>query len=289
MSSESRMPEPICQEAYYPAGDGAELFYRRWLPKAGCLRGVVVLVHGVCEHGGRYDALARTLVGGGLAVYAADLRGHGRSPGARIAIRAFDDYLDDQQRLLDLALRAHPGQPLFLLGHSMGGAIVLRLVQTRAPAVRGIVLSAPSVCVAGSMFRILRHLAWLVSRLFPWLRLVRVGSGNLSRDPAVVQDFRDDPLVYHGKFPARTGAEILAAGPRILDDAGLLRVPLLLLHGTGDRVTDPAGSQRLFDRAAAADKGLRLYPGLYHDLFHEPEYRQITAEVLQWLVRRCGD
>jgi len=266
---------------------GLELWYRRLLPAAGEPRGVVSIVHGVCEHGGRYARLAGALVCGGFAVYAADLRGHGRSPGARIEIRAFNDYLDDQQRLLELICAAHPGKPLFLLGHSMGGAIVARLVQTRPAAVSGIVLSAPGIRVAGNLFPILRHLAWLVSQLWPRLRLVRIGSRNLSRDPAVVQDFRDDPLVYHGKFPARTGAEILATGQQILDAAATLRVPLLLLHGTGDRVTDPGGSQLLFDRAAAVDKSLKLYPGLYHDLFHEPEHPQITAEVLDWLTRRC--
>ena len=115
-----------------------------------------------------------------------------------------------------------------------------------------------------------------------------IGSRFLSRDPAVVQDFRDDPLVCHGKFPTRTGAEILATGQQILDAAATLRVPVLLLHGTGDRVTDPGGSQLLFDRATAADKSLKLYPGLYHDLFHEPEHRQITADVLQWLTQHCA-
>ena len=262
------------------------VFWRTWVP-AGAVRGVVVIVHGFCEHGGRYGRLAEELERQGFAAHVGDLRGHGKSAGSRIAIRRFDDYLHDAERQLERARQQHPGRPVFLLGHSMGGAIVLWLAITRQPPVEGLIVSAPAVSVGDRVFPLLRRVAGVCSMVAPWLRLFRVGGGRISRDPAVVADFRADPLVFHGRFPVRTGAEILRIGGEIQRHAASLTLPVLLLHGTDDKVTDPVGSRLVYDRATSADKTLRLYPGLYHDLFHEPEHRQVTADVVGWLAQRC--
>ena len=247
----------------------------------------MVIIHGICEHGGRYARLAEALCQAGYAVFVPDLRGHGRSQGDRLAIRRFDDYLDDLELFLDVARQQVSG-PLYLLGHSMGGAIVARLATIRAPRIDGLVLSAPAIRVAGNLFPLLRRLAWLASRLIPRISLLRLGESRLSRDPAVVADFRSDPLVYHGKFPVRTGAEILDAGQQLQAAADRLQLPLLILHGTGDFVTDPGGSKLFHSRASSTDKTLLLYPRLYHDLFHEPEHPKITADLLAWLAERVG-
>jgi alpha-beta hydrolase superfamily lysophospholipase len=262
------------------------LFWQTWTP-AGPVRGVVVIVHGFCEHAGRYARLAEELHRQGFAVHAGDLRGHGKSAGARIAIRRFDDYLDDAQRLVERARQQHPGRPVFLLGHSMGGAIVLWLAISRQPPIDGLIACAPAVSVGDRVFPVLRRLAGVCSLLAPWLRLFRVGGRRISRDPAVVADFRADPLVFHGRFPVRTAAEILRVGAQIQRRAQSLTLPVLLLHGTDDMVTDPLGSRLVYDRAKSADRTLHLYPGLYHDLFHEPEHGQVTADVLAWLAQRC--
>jgi len=232
--------------------------------------------------------LAEELTRHGYAVYAIDLRGHGRSEGQRILIRRFDDHLDDVEQFLGEVRARHSGRPLFLLGHSMGGAIAARLAIRRRPEIRGLILSAPPVRVAGHLFPLLRHLAGVVSLVFPWLRLVRVGTSRLSRDPAVIADFRADPLVYNGKFPVCTGAEILRAARELHHELDALDVPVLILHGTGDWITDPRGSRELYEQARSADKTLKLYDGLYHDLFHEPEWRQVTADVVAWLAERAG-
>jgi len=134
---------------------------------------------------------------------------------------------------------------------------------------------------------VLRRLAGIFGRLFPRLRVVRLGTGMLSRDPAVVEDFRNDPLVYHGRLPCRTGAEILRAARRLRHDAEPIHAPLLVLHGTADDLTDPAGSRELCDRAASPDKTLKLYPGLYHDLVHEPEKEEVMADVVAWMEERA--
>ncbi len=276
-----------CHEENFFTADGVELCQKTWLPD-GEPRAVVLLVHGLFDHGGRYAELAEELNRHEYAVYAVDLRGHGKSAGERAWVRRFDDFIDDSQRFLQHVRACQPGKPVFLLGHSMGGAIVALWAIQRKPPVRGVILSAAATSVGGRVFPVLRHLAALLSLLAPRLRLIRMGARNLSRDPAVVEDFRNDPLVFHGRFPVRIGAEILAAARQIHDRAAALELPVLILHGTGDVTTDPAGSRHLFDAASAADKTLKLYDGLYHDLLHEPERRQVTADVIGWLDERSG-
>jgi acylglycerol lipase len=165
----------------------------------------------------------------------------------------------------------------------MGGAIVARLGIERPPKVRGLILSAPAVCVGGHVFPVLRHLASVASWLWPTLRLTRMGCSFISRDPAVVADFKNDPLVFHDCFPVRTGNEILRSAKQIQNGARQIKLPLLVLHGTGDIVTDPRGSRLLVSRASSSSKTLQLYTGLYHDLFHEPERDQVIADLVAWI------
>jgi alpha-beta hydrolase superfamily lysophospholipase len=267
--------------------DGLELYESRWMPDREP-RAAVVFLHGFTEHSDRYRELFETLSRRGYAVWAIDLRGHGKSQGRRVYVRSFDQYLDDLELLVARVRRSLAQQPLFLMGHSMGGAIVLLSAMERTPEVAGVVASAPPVKVGGAVFPLLRHLAWAAGRFFPRLRVVAMGSSMLSRDPDVVEAFRNDPLVYHDRFPVRTGNEVLRAGRRIRRGMDGLRTPLLILHGTGDVITNPAGSRRLFAEAASADKTQKIYEGAYHDLFHEPEKNRITAEVIQWLDARTA-
>ena len=165
----------------------------------------------------------------------------------------------------------------------MGGAVAALLAITRPPKIRGLILSAPAVLVAGGVFPVLRRLAAVASVVWPTLRLVRMGCRFISRDPAVVEAFRNDPLVFHGRFPVRTGAEILRAAKRIQLGMHDLQLPLLILHGTGDFVTDPKGSRLLAAHAGSTDKTLRLYTGLYHEVLSEPEREQVLADLLTWM------
>jgi acylglycerol lipase len=292
-------------EDHFTARDGLRLYEQWWLPEEDA-RAVVVVVHGINEHGGRYARLADDLNRRGYAVCAMDLRGHGRSDGQRAWIGAFDEYLDDLDVLLGRVAARQPGKPVFLFGHSMGGAVVaLSCIRREVGQVadlsatsedpvprtgwqpvlpiRGLVLSAPAVLVAGGVFPVLRRLASFASVVWPTLRLTRMGCRFISRDPAVVEAFRNDPLVFHGRFPVRTGAEILRAAKRIQVHAGELRLPLLVLHGTRDFVTDPRGSRLLCARAGAADRTLHLYEGLYHEILSEPEREKVLADLLAWL------
>ena len=272
-------------EERFQTDDGLQLCEYHWLPE-GDPSAVVVLVHGFTEHCGRYAELAQQLTRHGYAVYATDLRGHGKSEGEPAFVHSFDEYLADLDLAVDRARMRLPDKPLFLLGHSLGGALVVLLAIRRARDFHGLVASAGSFRVGGQVFPILRRIAVLVSRLLPRLRMVRMGARMLSRDPKVIDDFKNDPLVFHGRFPVRAGAEILRAARQVQSQMESVQVPLLILHGTGDRVTSVEGSRQLYARAASTDKTLKLYEGLYHDLFHEPEKEQVTSDVIRWFNTR---
>jgi acylglycerol lipase len=273
------------QQEYFPGNDGLRMFENVWRPEIDP-KAVVVFVHGFTEHSGRHAHVAEALNLQGFAVCAMDLRGHGRSEGDRIWVQSFDEYLDDVELYVDRVRRREPGKPVFLLGHSMGGAILALLAIERNLNAAGMILSAPALRVADGVFPLLRRLAAIVARFFPRLRLVHLGSGKLSRDPDNVARFRADPLVFHGSIPVRTGAELLDAMQRVEAGAASVRLPLLVLQGTGDAIVDPSGSRVFCDRSTSTDKTLKLYDGLYHDLFGEPERGQVLADVRAWLAAR---
>lgn len=273
------------EEGRFSGYDGLALCENRWLPE-GDPAAVVVLVHGFLEHGGRHADVAAVLNRHGYAVYAIDLRGHGKSEGDRVFVKSFLEHLRDVELFLDHVRKQQPGRPRFLVGFSMGGTIAASLAARGLADVRGLVLAAPAVQIGGGVFPVLRLLAGVLGRLLPRLSLVRMGFRNMSRDPEVVAQVERDPLAFHGCFPARTGAEILAATRRLEDTMEAIELPLLILHGTGDLVTDVEGSRQLHARARSTDKTLKLYDGLYHDLFHEPEKERVVADLVEWLDAR---
>ncbi len=278
------------QETQCNTPDGVALFRRTWLPE-GQPCGVFALVHGLNEHSGRYDWLAELLTRDGWVVCAIDLRGHGKSSGPRLWVAQFDEYLDDVVALLREVRAEYPDKPLFLFGHSLGGAIVTRLVIARPSElgelnVAGLILSGPALCIGHRVFPLLRRLAQFASRVWPTLRLVRMGGRYMSRNPDVVRQFRRDPLVFHGRFPVRTGAEILRTADRLPDDFEKVDVPFLVMHGTADVVTDPEGSRQLYRRAASTDKTLHLYDGFYHEVLTDIGHERVVGDLRAWLRER---
>ncbi|MCI4348259.1 MAG: lysophospholipase, partial [Thermoplasmata archaeon] len=265
-----------------PAGDGTQLYWQVWRPD-GPPRAVVLIVHGLKDHSERYATVAEGLTARGFAVASFDLRGHGRSEGRRAWVRRFGEYLDDLDRILGTVRQEYPTTPLFLFGHSMGGAIVTRFVLERHPAVHGFVLSAPALRPSASVSRVAIAFTKLLSVIAPGAAVFLAPNADFSRDPTVVAAMDQDPLIYQRPAPARTAAELLRTMDHIRSNLSGITTPFQVLHGTADRLSNPAGSQALRDGAASTDKTLRLYPGLYHDLLHEPEHATVVADATAWL------
>ena len=267
-------------EARMKASDGLELLVQSWRPKTET-KGTLIIVHGLKDYADRYSELAFTAVGKGYAVHALDLRGHGDSAGDRVWVDRFDEYLDDLEGFVARVQKEEPGKPLFLLGHSMGGAIVTLYTQTRKPKLAGLITSAGALgsdAPAG-----LVGVVKVFSVVAPRLAVFELDDANFSRDPKVVESMKNDPLIFDGKGPARTASELLGAIATLREKAGTLTVPLLTLHGTADKVTPPAGSAWLVEQAGSKDKTHHAFPGLVHDLLHEPERAQVIEVILGWM------
>lgn len=265
--------------------DGLSLHTQHWHPHTPP-KALVVLVHGYAEHCGRYDHVARALTNESAAVFAYDQRGYGRSEGRRAYVDNFDTYLDDLDLFLDRVRTNHPTLPLFFFGHSMGGLVVLKYVLDREVTPRGLMLSAPALEINPDLAPLLRRFAQLLGRLTPTLPTARSPKGSISRDEEVVEEAQNDPLNYHGRVPARTGAEMLRAGTEVRSQLDAVATPFLVFHGTGDVLATPEWSKQLYERAAAEDKTLKLYEGLYHETFNEPERDQVLSDLSAWLAPR---
>jgi len=245
--------------------------------------GAVVLVHGAHEHGGRYRHVAERLAAAGYATHAVDHPGHGRSPGRRGNIGSMAAAVDGVAELVRTAGQQHPGVPLFVYGHSLGGLIALQyLTGTPDARVAGAVLSAAALDTSAAN-AVQRTLAPLLSRFLPDLGVLQLDAEAVSRDPEVVRDYRTDPLNHNGRMVARTGAELMTtalAMPRRLPS---LTLPLLVLHGTADRLVPPAASEVVRAHAGSPDLTVRTYAELFHEPHNEPEKDDVLADVVAWL------
>ena len=269
----------------FSGAGGVDLFWQAWTPADP--RAVVVIAHGAGEHSGRYEHVARRLVDAGYAVYALDHRGHGRSAGRRALVDRMDRVIADVRTLVGRAASENPGRPVFLLGHSMGGTISIAFAARHQDELAGLALSGP-VAVLEAASPALRVVASVLSTLTPNLGVFGVDASLVSRDPEVVSAYRGDPLVFHGKLPARTVAELAAAVGRFPAEVPQIRLPLLVMHGTKDALAPVAGATMVHERAASSDKTLRLYEGLYHEILNEPEQQTVLGDLLSWLDDRSA-
>lgn len=273
-------------EGRFTGAAGGQIYWQGWEP-AGEPAGIVVISHGFAEHSGRYAHVAARLATEGYACYALDHRGHGQSEGVQGNIHRMTGVCADLGRLIALAGERHDGLPLVLLGHSLGGLIALDYVTSGdQSALSGLILSG-AVMVPSVGSKMERLAAKVLSSLTPNLGLVPpLDSSTISRDPAVVAAYDADPLNYRGKISARVGAEALAAIDRVTARLSTITLPVLVLHGTEDQLSQPSGSQLVADRVASQDVTLTLHDGLYHEIFNEPEQQVVLDEVVAWLAER---
>ncbi|OHC99840.1 MAG: lipase [Sphingopyxis sp. RIFCSPHIGHO2_01_FULL_65_24] len=263
------------------AGAGAALYVTHWLP-AGLPKAVVLLAHGYAEHAGRYEHVAKRLTDAGYAVYAVDHWGHGRSDGTPGFVPRFTAFTDGMAELLTLVEVNHGDMPRLLLGHSMGGLISTLLLIERQSAFVAAALSGPAIVPGAPPSRFTVWISRFLSRFFPRLGVLALDANGVSRDPAVVAAYLADPLVYTGKIGARLGKEFMDAMAAAQAGAPKITLPILLQHGEKDSLASVAGAQYLFDHVGSADKILKIYPGLFHEIYNEPEQGAVLDDLVGW-------
>lgn len=273
------------EEGRFRGEGGLEIYWQAWLPEDATPRATVVLAHGASEHSGRYAWTGEQLAARGYALYAIDHRGHGRSEGGRAVIDRMRHAVEDLHTLVESAAAAQPGRPVVLLGHSMGGAVALSYTVEHEDALDALVLSGPLAAFEAAS-PVQRVAGRVLSVVAPSLGVVGIDSTAVSRDPQVVADYDADPLNYHGKLPARTLAELTRAIDGYPDAVQRFELPMLVMHGTADRLTPIAGSEMVVERAGSVDKTFKRYDGLFHEILNEPERQQVLDDIADWLDAR---
>jgi acylglycerol lipase len=273
----------MMKEETFEGVGGVPIFMRSWRPSTPP-RAVLVSIHGFKAYGGLFDWAAAQLASRGLAVYNLDLRGHGRSGGERLEVGRFTDYVSDVGQLVDIARTREPGLPIFVLGHSAGGVISIHYVRDHQHELAGFICHSFAQEVPASDFML--ALVRGISHIAPHVGVLDLPDAGFSRDPAFVERMNKDPLLSHDKYPTHTVAELARADIRMKKEFQLIKLPVLIMHGTVDTVTVPHGSQMFFDRAGATDKTLKLYEGHFHDLLNDVGKEQVLADVVAWIDAR---
>jgi len=262
---------------------GLKLFVRSWRPD-GAPKAVVAICHGFNSHSGYYVWVAEQLTARGFAVYALDLRGRGQSDGERFYVDRVGEYKDDLATLIRLAKSREPGLPVFLLGHSAGGVTACIYALDYQQELAGLICESFAFEVPAPDFA----LAVLkgISHVAPHAHLLTLKNADFSRDPAAVARMDADPLIAHESQPAQTGAALVHADERLRKEFASITLPLLILHGTADKATRPAGSQLFHDKAGSKDKTLKFYQGYYHDCLNDLGKEAVMADIIAWLEAR---
>lgn len=276
------MINPMTEETFAGVG-GLNIFLRSWRPDTTA-RGVVVIVHGFNSHSGYYTWVAEQFRSMGLAVYALDLRGRGKSDGERFYVDKFEDYVSDVATLVQMAKSREPGLPVFLFGHSAGGVISCGYTLDHQKELAGFICESFAFQVFAPDFAltVLKGL----SHVAPHTHVLKLPDEGFSRDPRAVQTMNDDPLLDNEVQPTQTVAEMIRADERLNRDFSLITLPVLILHGTDDKVTRPGGSQQFYDNAGSADKTLKLYEGHFHDLLNDIDKEVVMADIKDWINTR---
>jgi alpha-beta hydrolase superfamily lysophospholipase len=276
----AQSPGNTLREETIKGSSGLNIFVRSWRPDEPP-RGVVVIVPGFNSHSGQYLWVGDQLAVRGIAVYSLDLRGRGRSDGDRFFVQEFSDYISDVSSLMKLAKSREPGLPVYLLGHSAGGVTACGFALENQAELAGLICESfafqvPAPDFALAVLKGLSHIA-------PHAHVLKLKNEDFSRDPKVVQAMNSDPLIANEVQPTQTVAAMVRADEQLKKEFPLITLPLLILHGTADHATKPAGSQFFYDTAGSADKTLKMYEGRYHDLLNDIGKEEVLADITRWI------
>jgi alpha-beta hydrolase superfamily lysophospholipase len=270
------------QEGFFKGVRDANIYFQSWSPESEP-RAILLIVHGLAEHSGRYMNLVNHFVPLGYGVYGIDHLGHGRSDGTRVFVERFEDYTNPLKVYFDMIRHWQPRKPIFLVGHSMGGLISAVYLLDHQAELTGAVLSGAAVKVPNNITPVILYVGKVLSALMPKFGLLGLDAAGICRDPAVVQAYVSDPLVYTGKTTARLAAEMLKAMQYVSAEATRITLPIMMVQGSADRLVDPAGSQMLYEAVSSAYKEIRIYDGFYHEVFNEPEHDKVLRDIEIWL------
>jgi acylglycerol lipase len=269
-------------EGKFTGRNNYSLYRQAWLPD-GIPVAVLIVVHGIAEHSGRYANLVNYFVPKGYAVYSFDLRGHGKSDGKRSYIERFSYYLDDLKIFYDKVQEENKNIKVFLVGHSMGSTIAIDYALEHQNEISGLIVSGATLKAGASIKKASIFMAKILSVILPKIGVSALSAAGISRDKAVIEAYVNDPLDYTGKLSARTGAELLKTMDNVQSRISELSLPILIMHGTADRISDLSSSQMLYDGASSKDKTMKLYEGFYHEIFNDPDCQQVFSDMGDWL------
>ncbi len=275
-------------EMTWKAHDNLDIFAQAWEPVTAQPKAVACLVHGLGEHTSRYAHVAEAFGRQGIVLFGADLRGHGRSGGARGHISSIDDFMKDIDVSLVQARQRYPDLPIILYGHSLGGIQVLYYGLTRKPNIKGVIATSSGLHTALEKQHLKIMMAKVLGALMPNTPIASgLDSASISRDEKVVQAYINDPLV-HDKITLGFGRIMTGITGWVLAHAGEFSLPLLLLHGKADVLAFPSSSTEV--AAALKEKcTLVLWDDAYHELHNEPEKEEVFKTMTQWMNARLGD
>ncbi|MGB3674607.1 MAG: lysophospholipase [Candidatus Nanopelagicales bacterium] len=248
----------------------------------------VILLHGYGDHSARYGAVAHKLNGAGFSVYSMDFQGHGRSGGGRGYIHSFNDFVFDAKTLIETLRTRDSRTPLFLMGHSIGGLVIVNALASPqlAEHVAGAVVLSPTVAVEGTPPDLVVQALEAAAAVLPNIPAGHVDPGKVSTDPVTVAEYETDPFVLHKKIGLRAGVQLIRGAQFALKLAGDVATPVLVLSGTRDELALPAGTQELYDRLASPDKTLTKYPDSSHELLNDVDAAQVVTQIQSWIAER---
>jgi alpha-beta hydrolase superfamily lysophospholipase len=269
-------------EGKFTGRNNFTLYYQSWLPE-GVPNAVLVVVHGIAEHSGRYSNIVNYFVPRGYAVYSFDLRGHGKSDGIRSHIEHFSYYVDDLKTFYNKVNEDQKNAKVFLIGHSMGSTIAIAYAIEHQSELNGLIVSGTTLKAGASINKVTILIAKILSVLMPKMGVSALDTNLISRDKAVVDAYINDPLVYTGKLRARWGTELLKTMETLRSKMSELSLPVLIMQGTEDRISDPSSSKMLYDGVGSKDKTMKLYEGFYHEIFNDPERQLVFSDMEVWI------
>ena len=271
------------KESTFEGVGGVKIFTRSWQPEAKT-RGVVVIVPGFNSHSGQYLWVGEQFAAKDLAAYAIDLRGRGRSEGERFYVEKMEDYTDDVATLVRTARSENPGVPVFVLGHSAGGVVSCVYTLDHQSEIDGLICEsfAYDLPVPGFVLSLLKGF----DHIAPHAHVYTLKNENFSRDPLFVDSMNNDPLIKGESEPTQTASVMIDAARRLNKEFPLIKLPVLILHGTEDKATNPSGSRFFYDTTGSTDKTLKLYEGHYHDLLNDIDKEIVVADINEWIDAR---